>query len=236
MEVWKQVADYEGKYEVSNLGRVRSLARLSKTKGGAFRGTPARILAIHSNGGGYQHVRLGKDGSLTTMLVHLLVLEAFSGLKPQGMEARHLDGVRSNNNVLNLAWGTRLENAADRVAHGTAPVGAKNPRSKLDDEQVLEIFERCAAGEPFAAIACDYGVSDITVSHIFCGRTWGHITGKALERSRVTVDQELMEKINNLKRAGHSLSEITKLLGVSRSTAQRYGGGYGKVSGATCKS
>lgn len=224
MENWKDVPGYEGLYAVSDMGRVKSLERLAPSKGGSLRRIGGKMLAIHSNGAGYKHVRLAKDGVLTTVLLHRLVLEAFVGPRPDGMEARHLDGIRANNALRNLVWGTKKENADDRIAHGTSPVGAKNPKSKIDEVQALEIYRRAQSGECFESIAADYGVSEITVSHIKCGRTWSHVTGEVFKSSRVTVSAELVQKIADAKAAGKSLSEIVKELGVSRATAQRHGG------------
>lgn len=232
MENWKDVPGYEGLYAVSDVGRVKSIERFAQTKGGASRRIGGKMLAIHSNGAGYRHVRLCKNGVLTTLLLHRLILEAFVGPRPDGMEARHRDGIRSNNTLRNLVWGTKKENADDRVKHGTSPVGAKNPKSKIDECDALEIYRRAHAGEAFESIASHYGVSEITVSHIKCGRTWSHVTGEVFKPSRVTVDDVLIEKIAKAKAAGRSLSWIVKELGVSLATAQRHGG-LASVSGAT---
>lgn len=130
MESWKDVPGYEGLYVVSDLGRVKSIERFAKTKGGALRRVGEKVLAAQDNAAGYRHVRLCKDGVLTTLLLHCLILEAFVGPRPEGMEARHRDGVRSNNTLRNLVWGTKKENADDRVSHGTSPLGAKKPKSE----------------------------------------------------------------------------------------------------------
>ena len=224
MENWKDVPGYEGLYAVSDMGQVKSLERLAQTKGGASRRIGGKLLAVHSNGAGYRHVRLCKNGTLTTMLLHRLVLEAFVGARPEGMEARHRDGIRANNTLRNLVWGTKKENADDRIEHGTSPVGARNPKSKLDECDALEIYRRAHAGEVFESIAAHFGISEITVSHIKCGRTWSHVTGEVFKPSRVTMDSELAQKIADAKAAGKSLSQIVKELGVSRATAQRHGG------------
>lgn len=87
----------------------------------------------------------------------------------------------------------------------------------------MEIYRRAHTGEEFKSIASHYGVSETTVSHIKCGRTWSHVTGEEFKPSRVTVDSALIEKIAKAKASGKSLSQIVKELGVSRATAQRYG-------------
>lgn len=73
---------------------------------------------------------------------------------------------------------THLANMADKVAHGTAPIGVNNPRSKLTEEQVLAIFRD--PRKLLREIAADYGVKLQTVHHIRTGRRWGHLTSKEL--------------------------------------------------------
>lgn len=234
MEQWKQVVGYEGIYEVSSLGRVKSLERYVGAKGGGVRLNPSRILIAHADGGDYMHVGLYRGRKGKTTKVYKIVLEAFVGLCPEGQQCRHDNGIRGDNRLDNLCWGTRKENADDRVRHGTSPVGESNPKSKLTSLQVSNIYLRAKAGESFEVIAADFGISDITVSHIHCGRTWSHITGETLVCKRVSVTDDVLEAIQTMKIAGKSLAEITRELGVSRSTAWRYS--YATVSGENLRS
>jgi hypothetical protein len=118
-EVWRGVQGWERLYEVSDQGRVRSLDRVvSKPNWGTFI-RKGKILKPGVNKG-YQTVTL-QDRShsrIERRLIHQVVLTAFVGPCPTGMETRHLDGNRSNNRATNLAWGTRVQNAADRDHHG----------------------------------------------------------------------------------------------------------------------
>lgn len=114
-EVWKPVAGYEGAYEVSSSGRVRSLPRLDR-RGRRIQG---RILAAHPLPKGHLRVKLSRDGDYEQGSVHRMVLTAFSGPPPDGHESLHGDGDPTNNNIENLRWGTRSENNLDRVRHGT---------------------------------------------------------------------------------------------------------------------
>lgn len=108
MENWLPVVGYEGQYEVSNLGRVKSLKRQNP-----------RILRSFPAHRGHQCVSLWND-KLKTAFVHRLVLEAFVGPCPgEGFMCRHLNGNPADNRVENLAWGTALENAQDVIRHGT---------------------------------------------------------------------------------------------------------------------
>ena len=114
-EEWRQIPGYEGAYEVSNRGRVRSLDRITD-RGRKWRG---RILTPAIMPSGYLIVTLWRNGKQKSALVHRLVLLGFKGLPPEGTEALHADGVRANNTPENLSWGTHSDNQLDQVAHGT---------------------------------------------------------------------------------------------------------------------
>ena len=111
-EVWKPIPGYKG-YEVSNLGRVRSLDRYLPD-GRRRKGT---VLRASIDTGGYPTVTLGHRGQHR---VHRIVMLAFCGPVPEGKEVCHLDGNRQNNAIPNLRYDTRLNNIKDAVRHGTA--------------------------------------------------------------------------------------------------------------------
>lgn len=98
--------------------------------------------------------------------VHRLVLEAFIGPCPDGMEACHNDGNGSNNNLSNLRWDTRIANAQDMVSHGTARLGEKCHFAKLTVEEVIEIRRFCDAKFPHQSVADMFEVARSTVSRI----------------------------------------------------------------------
>lgn len=143
-EVWKQVKGYEGLYEASSLGRIRSIDRTVQTF--SHRGNrhtdlirKSVILRQNQTGGGYKGVSLSKGGVTKTRRVNVLVCEAFHGEKLDGHQVRHLDGDKTNNAEDNLAWGTAVQNQADRIAHGTDLRGEMVKTSKITKEDVLEI-------------------------------------------------------------------------------------------------
>jgi hypothetical protein len=105
-ETWRPIAGYEGRYEVSDHGRVWSLRHRIYLKP-----TLTKF--------GYLRVELFRDGTGTKRLVHCLVAEAFIGAFPPGQEVRHLDGDKGNCAAVNLAHGTPSENCLDMVRHGT---------------------------------------------------------------------------------------------------------------------
>lgn len=115
IERWLAIPGYEGIYEVSDLGRVRSLNRIVSS--GHRRQGVILKPAWHQRG--YPMVNLWRNNSQRMQLVHRLVLMTFVGPAPHGTEALHGDGDAANAALANLSWGTHSENQADQVAHGT---------------------------------------------------------------------------------------------------------------------
>ncbi len=114
-EAWLQVPGFPD-YDVTSLARVWSRPRV--TRDGKHVG--GRFLKPNLGSHGYLTVRVTPPGGKSvTRTVHSLVLEAFKGPCPAGKEARHLDGVSTNNVASNLEWGTNSENQHDKVRHGT---------------------------------------------------------------------------------------------------------------------
>lgn len=115
IEEWRPISGYRGSYEVSDLGRVRSLDRIN-AQGRFARG---RILKTDAVTAGHLQVGLCRDGRKRNARVHRLVLLTFVGRPPSGTEGCHRDGDPTNNALTNLYWGTSSKNIHDQVAHGT---------------------------------------------------------------------------------------------------------------------
>ena len=109
-EIWKPVVGYEGFYEVSNIGRVRSLARIVECNDGRKRKIKDRTLKGSRNSGGYSGVTLHKDGCTKFVNIHRIVAEAFVPNPLEKEEVNHKDENPSNNHASNLEWVTHKEN------------------------------------------------------------------------------------------------------------------------------
>ncbi|UKL14974.1 HNH endonuclease [Pseudomonas phage hairong] len=110
--------------------------------------------------------------------IHLLVLEAFIGPCPAGMQGCHKDDDQTNNSLSNLKWGTHAENVKDKIANGKQVRGEKVTRSVLTDSQVQEIIDaiptwKHGTGRHFAK---KFGVGDSAISSVKNRLTWTHIT------------------------------------------------------------
>jgi hypothetical protein len=181
-EEWRAVDDFEGSYEVSSLGRVRSLDRWITCANGQRKRLSGRMLRGGRAGRGYSRVFLGKENG---RYVHDLVAAAFIGPKRAGMEVLHGPGGMTDNRAANLSYGTREQNAADMLRDGTDPNGDRHGMAKLTWEQVDEIRTRLPAGlRPGTRpkhlrhlptqqdLADEYGVSQTAIYEIITGRTW----------------------------------------------------------------
>lgn len=118
-EEWRHIPGYEGRYEVSTLGNVRSLPRRTLGKRGVWTTVKGKTLTLFTNPAGYKQVTLYLNGAPRPSAVHRLVLEAFVGPCPKDSMALHWDDDKSNNYLSNLRWGTRSENSEDSVRNGT---------------------------------------------------------------------------------------------------------------------
>lgn len=173
-ERWKDIRKYEGRYQISNHGSVRSLPRPWRKR--------LLILQLGKDTDGYRQVVLHKDNNKVTRKVHQLVLEAFSNDRPNGGVTRHLDGNKNNNHIDNLRWGTAVENAQDAVRHKTSPgfrsFGINNGRSKLiesDVRKIKQLLKSCLHEQQ--EIAVMFGVCKQTITFIKQGKTWKHVGG-----------------------------------------------------------
>lgn len=180
-EVWKPIKGFEGLYEVSNMGRVKSLDRAYNLPIEYFPGGKAlkkgRIISGNKGDKHYQQVALfDRQGKKKYASIHRLVAEAFIP-NPEGKkQVNHIDGNKQNNNVSNLEWVTPSENIIHSYNTGlNTHYGEKSPRSKLTHEQVCEIrntYIKGRRGYGWKALADKYGVSKRTIGSIITGTTW----------------------------------------------------------------
>lgn len=187
-EVWKPIPDFPG-YEVSDLGNVRSLDRWPAYKDGRRRflqgttlkpglwwGKTGRVIKKRGKSARRTVAIRNSSGRKVTCRVARLVLLAHVGPPPfPGADCRHLDDNSLNDQVSNLAWGTRADNADDKRRNGNSPSGEKHPASKLTDADVSGIRTALEAGTVQRVIADQYGVHPSVISKIASRKAWGHL-------------------------------------------------------------
>lgn len=156
-EIWRSAVGYEGRYEVSDRGQVRSLVTTN-----GFRRAPLVLRArVHPKTGYVEvHISPYRCGSPANQSVHLLVLYTFVGPRPSGMQCHHIDSDRANNRLSNLEWVTTQENVQ------------RSSLCVLCREDIIEIR---SSPEPHKAMSLRYGVTRECIRLIRLGRVWSNV-------------------------------------------------------------
>jgi len=157
---WRRIANFPG-YRINSTGVVLG------------RRTSGRPLRQWTDKDGYARVTLYCEGRKKHRGVHVLVLEAFAGPRPSGLQASHIDGDPTNNAVGNLAWESVSQNNLRRTDHGRLPLGAAVAVSKLTEDDVREIRRRWtgARGQQ-TSLGREFGVSRTNIRNIVERRWW----------------------------------------------------------------
>lgn len=163
-EIWKDIEGYEGLYQVSNKGRVKSL-----------RLRDALILTSHPAFGKYPSVHLRKDNGNKPVSIHILVAKAFIPNPENKPVVNHKDGNKNNCDVENLEWVTCSENTLHAYKIGLMKSGTRNYQSKFSEEDIKYIRENCILrdrnfGE--AALARKFNVSSSCIRRIVKGLSY----------------------------------------------------------------
>jgi hypothetical protein len=184
-EIWKDIVGYEGYYQVSNLGNVRSLPKVitQKSNGGGFheQRRQGKVLVPVKNSKGYYRVMLHMPGGFKRFFVHRLVAEYFIPNRDNKPVVNHIDSNPLNNHVSNLEWVTHKENSRHAVDNGrfaNIPKGEDTPQSKLKETDVRWILDNAVKGDKelgFKALARKFGVTPQHIGQIVSKKKWGHI-------------------------------------------------------------
>lgn len=175
MEYWKNIKGFENVYQISSLGRVKSLARKVMRSNGVSMNIKERILKTCLTSTGYEHAVLQNGLKTKHFAVHRLVALAFIPNPENKEQVNHKDGVKTNNTVSNLEWATRSEN--EKHAHR---IGLKNwsgenaSRAKLKEKQVLQIRQN-ELNLSQRKLAEKYNVSRSTIRSILNRKNWQHL-------------------------------------------------------------
>jgi hypothetical protein len=172
-ERWIPVVGYEGLYEVSDAGRVKSLVPSKK------RPIAGHVLTPKRSGQGYLCVALYRHGKPTTITIHQLVMRAFVGAVPDGMNVNHRDGKKKNNLLSNLEYVSYSENSrhalSKGLSHPVSPRGQANGNASITETQAISIAQQLHAGERPCNIAREMGISAWPVYDIKARRKWQHL-------------------------------------------------------------
>lgn len=172
MEIWKDIKGYEGLYQVSDLGRVKSLPKLC---GRVFR--KERILKQSFTSDGYLRVRLLHYDKDVTRTVHRLVMDHFQPNDNSKMTVNHIDGDKTNNKLSNLEWIDRGEQMVHAYKLGLkkAKRGCSNRHAKLTAEDVRyirRVYKRQSTEFGTVALAKKFGVTNVVIGKVVRGETY----------------------------------------------------------------
>lgn len=168
-EEWRAIADYEGRYEVSDLGRVRSLQYCGKLR------VPPLILRPQKCNSGYLVVSLHKDGVQKGKMIHTLVAAAFVGKRPSGFTINHLSGVKTANHASNIEYCSYSDNQRHAFRLGLIYHHGVRSRHVLDDDKIREIDSYLRQGVLNRDIAAFMGVDASCISRVKTRARWSHI-------------------------------------------------------------
>lgn len=116
-EEWRDIEGYDGFYQISDKGRVKSIKRQRVLSGRKYIVNKEKILKPYKHNGGYLKINLCKDGKVKSFFIHRLILQAFKPTKEK-LNVNHIDGNKENNNLENLEWVTQKENVRHAYESG----------------------------------------------------------------------------------------------------------------------
>ena len=175
MEIWKDIPEFQGFYQASNEGRIRSLKRTVKQHHGSTKIKQSKILSLATNRLGYLVCALSVENKLTCRHVHGLVARAFLGFpEPDCYEVNHKDGNKKNNYAINLEWSNRSLNIKHAINLGLLKykLGEDAHNSKISNVQRNEIIELKKTGMTLRELAQVYPISISQISKIVNYKTY----------------------------------------------------------------
>ena len=195
MEIFKDINGYEGYYQISNYGRVKTLH--NRYKNCIFRKPFVRK-------DGYVVIILILNKKQTTFYLHKLVAGHFieQNFDVLRSEVNHIDGNKQNNNVNNLEWCTSSYNSLHSCKTGLSPSGSNRPSSKLTESMVYKIPEMIKNGFTIKSIAKEFNVSTTSIHHILNGRNFrclnidfGYTFKKYNNKDNTEISKEIKDSL-----------------------------------------
>lgn len=176
IEIWRDVVNFEGFYEVSNYGNVRSVDREIKYEDGRVYSYKSKILSFNNTKQGYYSAHLYKNCVRKNRKVHIIVAETFLP-NPLGLtDVNHKDGNKLNNHVDNLEWTSRLQNMQHGFSTGLINnTGTNHGNNIYSDEQIIHVKRLLVLRRPHKEIEAVTGVKKGTIEQISQGRQWTHL-------------------------------------------------------------
>jgi hypothetical protein len=221
-KLWKDVPGFCD-YQVSSCGDVRVKDRVIRKKhpktglvaDNYYKGRKMKLVTGEH---GHKYVTFCVNKKRFRTQVGRVVLMAFAGPCPNGMECCHNNGISGDNRIENLRWDTHFNNNQDRVRHGTYPRGSAHPMAKLNEADARYIYQSDEMG---SSLAEKFGVNKSKISDIRRGRTWKHVTGgvpiptnQHAQKANYVLDPNKAKEIKEKLALGKTRREIADEYGV----------------------
>lgn len=236
MEEWKGVKGYEGIYEVSTYGQIKSLDRMIFNKNKKYQKANGTLLKFKKTKEGYYScVLYNNERKKAYLLVHRVVAQNFISKTEEQIQVNHKNGVKTDNRVENLEWVTRKENIDHSIENGLTKIGSDSTSSKLKDNQVLEIRELFSSQKySYSELGRMFNVDGAGIGRIIRGETWKHLPVKeynfdidAMPRKRreyvkKATDEEIALAVKYAKEKKYSKRKVAMMFNVSHPTITRW--------------
>lgn len=241
MTAWKDVKGYEGIYQVSEYGFVRSLDRTIWNKGvGSYQRLKGKNIKPKINTTGYREVMLyNHEGKTKMHRLNRLVAIAFIPNPEEKPFVNHVDGIKTNDSVENLEWATCKENNNHAIRIGLTKFGDGNKSSKLTEKIVRSARKDFLSGDfTCYQLARKYKISDSTMIRAIKGESWFYVTDIVVtkedwerinKKKKLKLTEELFLTIKSRSEKGEPVTGILKEYGIGRTTYYRFAreGRYG---------
>ncbi len=212
-EIWKDIVGFEGKYEVSNMGRVKSVARFRKSKGGCEALIKEKILTPKLNKSGYSVVHLRNNEINKYPLVHRLVAESFIANCENKNTVNHIDANKTNNCVTNLEWSTNTEQMQHAVSNNLLEVRGAPKFTKAYKKEIFDYYQVNSIS--IKALSEYFSISERTAGCIVNHGVKPRTTKRILKNGDVVIEDILTKdqvaNIKELRQQGMTCEAIGKI-------------------------
>jgi hypothetical protein len=176
MEIWKDIEKFNGEYQVSNIGRIRSKEAIIIRSNGRLHTRVSKVLKP-SLDKGYLKGSVCVDKKMIPYKIHRLVAECFLENPKKYNEVNHINGIKHDNRVENLEWCTRSQNIIHALKNGLLPVtrGSQRTQAKMNEETVLNIYELRKKGCQRKDILKELGITVHMYKGVISNKSWKHV-------------------------------------------------------------